>query len=240
MDHCQELKWEHLVETLRVLRGWGQEELAVAAGLDTATVAKQEQGLKRPSPESRRKIEEALGIEGWSREVEIYLAKLRERLVDPGRRSAVKEPEPAGAESSRLMQAALWMGLAELRGTEDGEPGLPWGVLIATLRTLRGWSQKELARRAGVDVSTVSRQELAKADPSEMVREKLEQALGLQGRTEPVRMEIGGLRAKMLAPRRRVVEAGIEQAGAKTARLVEGALRLALDDLLVGGLPFTY
>jgi transcriptional regulator with XRE-family HTH domain len=43
--------------------------------------------------------------------------------------------------------------------------------------------------------------------------------------------EIGGLRAKMLAPRRRVVEAGIEQAGAKSARLVERALRLALDDL---------
>jgi transcriptional regulator with XRE-family HTH domain len=139
MENRQELEWGHLVETLRVLRGWGQEELAVAAGLDPMTIAKQEQGVSRPSPEGRKKIEEALGVEGWSREVEIYLAELREKLADPGRREAAKGFEQAGAESSRLMQAAIWMGLAELRGAEDGEPGLPWGILIATLRTLLGW-----------------------------------------------------------------------------------------------------
>jgi hypothetical protein len=77
----------------------------------------------------------------------------------------------------------------------------------------------------------VSRQELAKADPSKIAREKLEQALGLQDRTERVRIEIGGLRARMLAPKPRVVAAGIEQAGAETARFVEKALRLGFDEI---------
>jgi transcriptional regulator with XRE-family HTH domain len=59
-----ELKWEHLVETMRVLRGWGQKELAAAVGMDTATISKYEQGISEPSGESRRRIEEVLGISG--------------------------------------------------------------------------------------------------------------------------------------------------------------------------------
>lgn len=225
------LEWRYLVQTLRVLRGWGQKELGAAADLDETTIAKQEQGVT-PSPDGKRRIEQALGIEGRSREVAIQLGELKERLLGPEKAGAA-ESLRLGASSARLMEAGAWMALGELTGAGGGgEPGLPWGVFLVTLRTLLGWGQKELASRAAVDTSTLSRQEVGVATPSPIVKEKLERALGLLGTSDRVRMELGGIRARMLAPSRLVVRPGIERAGAETSQLVRSGVEAVIDDLL--------
>jgi transcriptional regulator with XRE-family HTH domain len=250
MDEQPNLKWGHLVETLRVLRGWTQEQLGEASGVYKTTISKHElaahaegrgrRPMSQQQPQGRTRVEEALGIGGRSSEVGLYLAELRERLILPERREEALGIEQAAAKAGRRMQAALWLGLEELRDARDGEPGLAWGVLIATLRTLLGWNQEDLARQADVDVTTVSRQELSTVGPRKFVREKLELALGLrEGIAEEVKIEIGGLRAMMLAPKRSVVRAGIERAGDETARSVKRMLRRGMGDMrkLEAGVP---
>ncbi len=219
-----ELEWGHMVETLLVLRGWGRKELAVAVDLDLATMDKYVQGKHRPLAESRRRVEEALAI---SEDVASYLGELRAELSGARRGSGgVGEIiDRARRESSRLMQAALWSALEELREDLRGEPGLRWGVLIETVRTLRGWSQEELARRAGVNTSTVSRQERAKSQGVKEVREKILEALGLQGIEDRVRLELGGIRAMITAPRREAVRSGIKKAGEEIGHARVAAMR---------------
>jgi transcriptional regulator with XRE-family HTH domain len=233
MDDRPVLRWGRMVETLRNLRGWSQENLAAASGVANTSIARQEKGgVSQPLAESREKIEKALGIDGWSNEVAIYLGELSSRLAgEPERREVAERIKGMEAETARRMKGALWMGLLELRGgvDEQEEPGLAWGALISTLRTLLGWSQEELARKAGVNVSTVSRQELETADPSAIVREKVVRALGLdRRRAEEVRIEIGGLRAMMLTPKRERLREIIEQRGDETGALIGKMLRVAL------------
>jgi transcriptional regulator with XRE-family HTH domain len=127
------------------------------------------------------------------------------------------------------------LGLEELRDDRKGEPGLQWGVLISTVRTLRGWGQEELARRAGVNTSTVSRQERGTAQAREAVRKKILNALGLQEIEERVRFELGGIRAMMLAPSREVVRPGIEEAAAETRQFITDALERWFRDNDDGG-----
>lgn len=223
-----ELEWGHLVETLGVLRGWGRKELAVAVGLDLTTIDKYVQGKQKPLAESRKRVEEALAI---SKDVACYLGELREELIGARRGSGGGVDEiidRASRESSRLMQAALWSALEEMREDLKREPGLPWGALIETVRTLLGWGQEELARRAGVNTSTVSRQETAKSQGVKEVREKILDALGLQGIEDRVRLELGGIRAMMTAPRREAVRPGIEKAGEETGQTRAAAMRACL------------
>ncbi len=225
------LEWGRLVMTLRTLRGWSREELATASEVHRATIERQEEGVSQPTVDARKRIEVALGIDEGSTEVATYLAELRETLLQPGRRRGPGSATWAGVQASRQVQAALWLALEEFRETREGEPGLPWKDLVATLRTLLGWSQRDLSAKAGVHSITLSKLETGAVRTRQGVLEKVERALGLEGIAEEVRTELGGLRARMLAPSRPVVTTLIAQAGAETALFVEQSYRLVLEDL---------
>jgi transcriptional regulator with XRE-family HTH domain len=233
------LEWSLLLMTLRTLRGWTQAELAKAAGLYRTAVARQEREVHAPSIDGRRALERALGVEGRARQVEVFLGELRARMIDPGKRSEYRglaaEIQQAAAESSQLMQYSLWLGLEQLRGGGDEEP-LAWGRFISTLRTLRGWNQAELGQAAGVSGKTISKQEIGEREPTDIVKEKLERALlGTSTMSERVRIQLGGLRAMMLAPKVASVMAGIEEAGAMTTRFIEAALRSGFEEIFGRG-----
>lgn len=53
-----------------------------------------------------------------------------------------------------------------------------WAANMAAARTRRGWSQAELGRRAGVDQSSIARNERAQTLPSEEHKLRIARALG--------------------------------------------------------------
>jgi transcriptional regulator with XRE-family HTH domain len=238
VDEQAELAWGLLVWTLRTLLGWSQEELATAAGVHARTIGRHENDTAEPTQESRRtvrSVESALGIEGRTGELRLYLGPLRDRMLGIKRRTEVSPGKQAATAASRLMRAALSLGIEDLRTRGEADIGLPWGRLIATLRTLRGWTQEELAEAADVDPTTISRQELDSAEPSRIVREKLEGALSITGETKELQILLGGIRAQMLAPKHGPASLRIEEAAALSARFTEAMLRLALDESLQVG-----
>jgi transcriptional regulator with XRE-family HTH domain len=58
----------------------------------------------------------------------------------------------------------------------------PIALRIRELRTRKGWSQAELARRAGVNSSVVNRAERGETDVTMSTLEKLAKALGVSPR----------------------------------------------------------
>lgn len=52
------------MRTYRRAKGWGQEDLALAAGVKVATVQSAEQGKNVPRPGTARKYDDALGADG--------------------------------------------------------------------------------------------------------------------------------------------------------------------------------
>jgi transcriptional regulator with XRE-family HTH domain len=220
------VKWSVVVATLRTLKGWNQGQLEEASGVYSRALSKYELEWYLPSIENRRKVEKALGFEGgWPKEVEIFLGELRTEMTSPMRgRGEACEIQEAAAEASRLMQSALWLGIEYVRGGETSL--LPWSRFIATLRTLRGWSQADLGKVAGIDKMTVNRAEVGRR-PTPSVKAKLEGAFfgTSRLRAEIARFHLGGLRALMRAPQRAAVMAGIVEAGGVNAQFVEAALR---------------
>jgi transcriptional regulator with XRE-family HTH domain len=71
---------------------------------------------------------------------------------------------------------------------------------LTSLRHYAGLSQKELARHAGVPLSTVARLEQGRAAPSDAIRAKLEKAIGCPlyyGDHEQVRIKVGDREAEV-------------------------------------------
>jgi transcriptional regulator with XRE-family HTH domain len=233
MDEQARLGWGLLVSTLRTLLGWSRDELASAAGVHVSTIFRHETDTAEPSHESMpsvSKVEAALGIEGRTSELRLHLGLWRDRMLGVRHRTEVSPDAQAATEASLMMRAALSLCLEDLRTRAEGEIGLPWGCLIATLRTLRGWTQQELGEAAGVDSTTISRQERKTAQPSRIVLEKLEGALRITGKTRELQILLGGIRAQMLAPKQGPAFNRIEEAGALSARITEATFRLALDE----------
>jgi transcriptional regulator with XRE-family HTH domain len=239
MEHPT-LEWGHQLEVLRTLREWSREELAAAAGVSASTIAEQEQGEVTPSKGNREKIEEALGVAGREQELQM-LAEVRADMLDPGWRYRNFSIEQAGLESKRMTELLLRVGLDEFRriGPEDSpDPqtlGLEWPLLLRTLRTLRGWSQEELAAASGLTPSAISKQERDRRSPRPALREKVEVALRVRDRIWQIKVFLGLLRATMLSPVRSplrpVVAEVVEEAGEKARRITEAALRVGLEDL---------
>lgn len=108
--------------------------------------------------------------------------------------------------------------------------GLEWKLLLAVARTLRGWTQAQLAKESGVAKSTIARQEVG-APCSRAVEEQLLKTLGIEERVDELRLLLRELRETMLEPNRRQVGRGMEQAGEAAAQLTRAALGLELDVL---------
>lgn len=51
------------LKQLRKLRNWTQTELQVASGVDISTISKVERNLQAPSPNDRKKLANAFGVE---------------------------------------------------------------------------------------------------------------------------------------------------------------------------------
>ena len=183
------LRWGTLLETLRVLRDWSREELAAASGVSAATIALQEQGAVNPTRGVREKLEEALGVVGREPELEA-LGELRAWMLDPEGRYWTGRSEGAGEEAQRILKVALRLGLDHLERIEpsiveaESNSGLPWPLLLVTLRTLRGWSQEELESASGLATGMISKQEAGRRKPSKAIREKIDD--GLPGPREDV------------------------------------------------------
>jgi transcriptional regulator with XRE-family HTH domain len=232
MEHPT-LEWGHQLEVLRTLREWSREELAAAAGVSASTIAEQEQGEVTPSKGNREKIEEALGVAGRQQELQM-LAEVRADMIDPGWRYRNFSIEQAGLETKRMTELALRVCLDEFRrgGTEDPQAlGLEWPLLLQTLRTLRGWSQEELATASGLTPSAISKQERDRRSPRPALRERVEVALRVRDRIWEINFFLGLLRATMLNPVRSPTRPVVEEAGEKARRITEAALHVGLEDL---------
>src|SRR5689334_1883514 len=139
MDGQEELGWGLMIWTLRTLLGWSRDELATAAGVHATTIGRHENDTDEPPQESSRtvsNIERALGIEGQTAELRLHLAHLRNKMLGVPLGTEPPLAKQAATDASRLMRAALSLSLEDLRLGGDSEIGLPWGRLIATLRTL--------------------------------------------------------------------------------------------------------
>ncbi len=188
-----------------------------------------------PSKGIREKIEEALGVAGREQELQM-LAEVRADMLDLGRRYRNFSIEQAGLESKRMTELAFRVCLDEPEriGDSPEDPqtfGLAWPLLLRTLRTLRGWSQEELAAASGLTPSAISKQERDRRSPRPALREKIEVALRVRDRIEPIQFFLGLLRATMLNPVRSPTRPMAEKAGEEARRITEAALRVGFEDL---------
>jgi transcriptional regulator with XRE-family HTH domain len=243
------LEWRLLLAVARTLRDWTQEQLAMESGVAKSTIARQEVGGASSSAVEEQLLK-TLGILERLDELRLLLGQLRETMLDPNRRHAIRGIEPAGEAAAQLTRAALGLELDRLRragkesaqdaprfleGLLEGHPlqgvALEWGHLLAVLRTLRGWNQEELGAAAGVSVAAISKAELGIQVPVEEVREKLETALGVRGVTRELRILLGEVRAGMLDPERGQRGKAIREAGEVASKMTTVALDAVLEDL---------
>jgi transcriptional regulator with XRE-family HTH domain len=232
------LEWGHRLAVLRALRGWSREELSAASGVSPSAIAHQEQGAVSPSTGVQEKLEDALGVAGRDPELQI-LGHLRAGMLSPEGRYWPKGIAEAGAAAEQIMEVALRLGLDHLERIEpepslEGKtpsPKVEWPILLVTLRTLRGWSQEELATASGLTPGMISKQESGRREPTMAVREKIERALGVRGRMWEIELFLGELRAAMLHPVRRSALPLPRAAREGTRRIVEVALRLGREEL---------
>jgi transcriptional regulator with XRE-family HTH domain len=217
--------------------------LAAESGVSLSAIREQEQGVVAPSAAEREKLEEALGVLGRAEEVR-PLGSLRAMMLDRGRWERSQGIAEAGELAKQAMEAALYLGLESLRRIrEEGESrggvaerGLEWSALLLTLRVLRGWSQEELAAASGVSSGAISRQESGRR-PARAIREKLERALGVEGKTERIEFYLGELRATMRSRHRRSDNPVVAEAGEAARRSTESALRAGISELRGKGEP---
>jgi transcriptional regulator with XRE-family HTH domain len=229
-----DLDWSLLLTLLRTLRGWSQEELSTASGISTSAISKQEVGAVPGIGGSREKLEEALGVAGWTHEIELFLAPLRATMIDPERRDAIRGIEGASSAALQITQAALSLAVEDLRRTDEGSerrPPLEWPVLLIALRLLRGWRQDELAAASGMSEAAISRQERGLQTPTRTARAKLEEALGVRGKTRAIEILLGQIRARMIDPQDRHTRLGIVASGHAAARITDAALRLGREKM---------
>jgi len=115
----------------------------------------------------------------------------------------------------------------------EGDPA-DLRLLVIFLRSLPGWTQKELAERAGVDKGAISDYELGKTAPSEKTLRRIVEAVG-----------VSYVKARRLLPVFRTVRLGLEEgkprdragAGDPAGALVSRLSRSAGDAVEAGVTP---
>lgn len=186
-----------LVVLLRALRHWSQAELARASGIQKSQISLYELWKIRPTEASLRRLAVAAGLT-WA----------AARLALPALRALYRlGPKPAGPATglpgARRMSAAVGRAAtgALLQSVQpfllrrlpaltrsaqpaaevlpDGAAPSALGLLIVLLRSLRHWSQVELAGASGVQRSQISAYELGKQKPRRKTLERLTTAVGV-------------------------------------------------------------
>lgn len=196
-----------LVVLLRSLRRWTQEELAAASGAQRSQISRYELWRTAPSEDTLRRLAAAARVP-WG-EARRMLPALRAlvRLAAgeagpwealPGGRDlpAAVGRAAAGAFRERVLPF-LREHLPILSGLEEAGPEPPpegdadrvaLGLLIVLLRSLRHWSQEELAAASGTLRSQVSAWELGKRAPRRKSLERLAAAAAV-----PLEAALNGL-----------------------------------------------
>lgn len=181
-----------LVVLLRALRHWSQAELARASGIQKSQISLYELWKVCPSETNLKRLAAAAGVP-WAAVRQVLPAS--RALVRLAARPAGRRP---GMPGTRKMAAAVGRAAAgafresvepflrehlpALAGREPAAPGpLPdrrieaaaLGLLIVLLRSLRHWTQEELADASGVQRSQISAYELGKKAPRTATLERL-------------------------------------------------------------------
>jgi len=187
-----------LVILLRSLRHWSQAELARASGIQKSQISLYELGKTGPTEATLKRVAAAVGVT-WAevcRVLPALRALYRLAMRPAGRRPAFPDTRRMSAAVGRAATDAfrhrvrpfLRQHLPALAGPEPPAPErLPaqgmepavLGLLIVLLRSLRHWSQVELARASGVQRSQISAYELGKKTPRNRSLERLATAGGV-------------------------------------------------------------
>lgn len=186
-----------LVVLLRSLRHWPQAELARASGVHKSEISLYELWKKRPSENVLRRLAAAAWIP-WA-ETRAMLSALRplvrlaahpdaRYLEPPGARAAAAGIGRAVTSNYREKIAPLFRELfPDLESIEEPAPKLPdrevepaaVGLVIVLLRSLRHWTQVELAAASGIQRSQISAYELGTKKPRTRTFERLTAAAGI-------------------------------------------------------------
>jgi transcriptional regulator with XRE-family HTH domain len=112
------LTWGRQTETLRVLRGWSQSQLAEAAGISQSSLSEYESG-REPMASVRQRVEKALGLGALSETAHDLLEWLLQRMEGRWKATTLVEDEllisEAVEEMRRMFEATLRGGMAEIR-----------------------------------------------------------------------------------------------------------------------------
>jgi transcriptional regulator with XRE-family HTH domain len=124
VDRQGSLGWGQTIETMRRLREWTQARLAAEAEISVSSLSEYERGSLEPPEDVRARIEEALGMGGWT---EIAQAILGQMLIAAEGGRGLTGLEGVFAEAARTTaertEVALRAGLERLRQMrEKGDP----------------------------------------------------------------------------------------------------------------------
>jgi transcriptional regulator with XRE-family HTH domain len=118
------LTWGRRTETLRILRGWSQSQLAEAAGISQSSLSEYESG-KEPTAGVRERVEKALGLGALSETAHDLLEWLLQRMEGRWKATTLVEDElliaEAVEEMRRMFEATLRGGVAEIRRLMETE-----------------------------------------------------------------------------------------------------------------------
>jgi len=187
-----------LVVLLRALRHWSQAELARASGIQKSQISLYERWKTVPSEINRKRLAAAAGIV-WVEACQALPAlRTLYRLAAhpaghapalPGARrlAATVGLAAAGAFRERVGPfLGRYLPLLALSGTpapvlppDRGTESAALGLWIVLLRSLRHWSQEELASASGVQRSQISAYELGRKKPKRRTLERLAGAVGV-------------------------------------------------------------
>ncbi len=186
-----------LVLLLRSLWHWSQEELAAASGVQRSQISLYELAKTAPSEPTLQRLAAAVWLP-WVEALQVLpalRALVRSAARPAGRRSApASDRDPAAAVGRAAADAYrervlpfLREHLPVLTGPEPAGPepaaseppqdrffdrAAP-GLLVVLLRSLRHWTQEELARAAGLQRTQISAYELWKRAPRRRTLERL-------------------------------------------------------------------
>jgi transcriptional regulator with XRE-family HTH domain len=185
-----------LVVLLRSLQHGSQADLARASGIHKSQISDYELGKTLPTEATLRKLTSASGV-SWADACTVLPAlRALHRLATrpaggrpafPGtQRTAIAVGRAATEAFERDVLPFLREHLPALAAAEPPAPTLPadpdvepaaLGLLIVLLRSLRHWSQVQLANASGVQRSQISAYELGETKPRERTLERLAAAL---------------------------------------------------------------
>jgi transcriptional regulator with XRE-family HTH domain len=186
------------VTLLRSLRHWSQADLAKATGIQKSQISEYERWKATLSETTLMRIASGVRISWFDASAALpavsalYRMSIRpagQQVTPKARKMAAEVGQVVADELRRSMPAILREHLPILAGLdqpssstappERGDDRAALGLLIVLLRSLRHWTQEDLANASGVQRSQISAYELWKKTPTKRTLERLAAAVGV-------------------------------------------------------------